>query len=67
VRCAQRVLEERFGIPWSATMQVGSGFQVHVRLDELPDGRLFLRVSGHYTTMIHGIVRDNHNPSRGGA
>ena len=60
--------------PWLAelgwhkvpTMGFGSGTVVHLDRDELPSGRLFLRVTGHITAMIDGTIVDRWNPNRGG-
>jgi hypothetical protein len=53
------------GWQWHPTMQIGSGTTVHLRAEELPAGRLIVSVSGHTTTMIHGVIRDTHDPRRG--
>ncbi len=57
---------ERLGAYWTATMQIGSGCQVHVRGPELVWGRLVLSLSGHYSAVIDRVVRDTYDPSRGG-
>ena len=52
---------------WTPTMFVGQGCKVHVRDGEVPrEGRHILNLSGHYSALVEGTVRDNHNPSRGG-
>jgi len=58
------ILEQ--GFTWVPTMQVGKGCQVHLRADELPAGRLIVRLSKHLTAMIDGVIQDTHDPSRGG-
>lgn len=57
---------ELLGWQWTPTMRPGQGCKVHLRPDELPNGRLVVRVSKHVTTMIDGVVHDTHDPSRGG-
>ena len=47
-------------------MQIGSGCTVHVREDELPDGRLILNLSRHFAAFIDGVLHDTHDSSRGG-
>ena len=47
-------------------MQVGSGCKVHVRKDELPRGRLILRLSKHLCAFVDGVVYDISDPSREG-
>lgn len=54
------------GFKWIPTMFIGSGCKVHLRADELPMGRLIVTVSKHYCAVIDGVIRDTHNPSRGG-
>lgn len=54
------------GFEWVPTMKVGAGCQVHLRPDELPTGILIVKVSKHLTAVIDGVIRDTHNPSRGG-
>ena len=57
---------ETLGWAWTPTMQIGSGCKVHLRADELPDGRLVVSVSKHLTTVLDGVIHDTHNPSREG-
>ena len=54
------------GFKWVPRMAVGKGCQVHLRADELPSGRLIVRVSKHLTAVIDGVIYDTHNPSRHG-
>ncbi len=54
------------GYKWVATMHIGSGCQVHLREDELPMGRLVVRVSKHVTAVIDGVLHDNMDCSREG-
>lgn len=49
---------------WQPTMFVGQGCKVHLRSDELPRGRLILRLSRHVTTVIDGVIHDIYDPSR---
>lgn len=57
---------ESLGFKWTATMRIGSGCTVHLRDGELPDGRLVVSVSKHWTAVIDGVIHDTHDPSRGG-
>lgn len=57
---------ESLGYEWIPTMKVGSGCKVHVRADELPKGRLIVRLSRHLTTMIDGVINDTFDCSRQG-
>lgn len=51
---------------WTPTMSVGSGCRVHLRADELPPGRLVVRLSRHVCAVVDGVVHDTYDPSRGG-
>ncbi len=57
---------ESLGFKWVATMQVGSGCQVHLREDQLPQGRLVVAVSRHLVAVIDGVIYDLYDPSRDG-
>jgi len=54
------------GYEWIATMGIGTGCQTHLKSDELPAGRLIVRVSKHLTAIIDGVIHDNHDCSREG-
>lgn len=54
------------GFAWTPTMQIGQGCKVHLKADELPPGRLVITVSKHYTAVIHGVLHDTYDCSRGG-
>jgi hypothetical protein len=54
------------GWEWVATMQVGSGCRVHLRAEELPKGRLVVRLSRHLTAVIDRVIHDIYNPDRRG-
>jgi hypothetical protein len=45
-------------------MRIGSGCKVHLTDGELPGGRLVVSVSGHWTAVIDGEIRDTHDPQR---
>ena len=57
---------ESLGYTWIPTMQIGQGCKVHLRSDELPSGRLIVKVSKHMTTMIDGVINDTYDCSRQG-
>lgn len=65
INTTRKVLEY-LGWKWVPTMKIGSGCRVHLNPDELPRGRVIVRVSGHITTLIDGVINDNHDPSREG-
>ena len=45
-------------------MQIGSGCTVHVGAEELPPGRLVLKLSRHMAAVIDGVLRDTYDCSR---
>ena len=57
---------ESLGYTWIPTMQIGSGCKTHLRSDELPAGRLIVRVTKHITAMIDGVINDTYDCSREG-
>jgi hypothetical protein len=63
-RTSQQFLED-IGWKWVPTMAVGSGCQVHLKADELPDGRIICKVSKHMVAVIDGVIHDTHDCSRG--
>lgn len=54
------------GWVWKATMGIGTGCKVHLKADELPMGRLIVRVTNHYAAVIDRVLHDNHDCSREG-
>jgi hypothetical protein len=61
----KRIMKQ-LGWVWTPTMQIGSGCTVHLRADELPQGRLVVSVSKHLTAVIDGVIHDTHDCSRRG-
>jgi hypothetical protein len=59
-------LIDRCGWSWLPTMAIGSGCMTHLRADELPAGRLIVRVSRHVCAVVDGVVHDTADPSRDG-
>lgn len=56
----------RLGWQWTPTMQIGSGCKVHLRADELPNGRIIASVSKHLVAVIDGVINDLDDCSREG-
>lgn len=54
------------GWEWVPTMSIGSGCTTHLREDELPSGRIIVRLSRHFAAVIDGTLHDNHDSRRGG-
>ena len=61
-----RKLIAELGGAWTPTMTIGSGCTTHVRMHELPMGRLVLRLSKHFTACVDGVLLDTFDPSRNG-
>lgn len=51
---------------WVPTMFIGQGCKVHLRKEELPAGRLIVRLSKHLCAVVDGVIHDTHDPSREG-
>jgi hypothetical protein len=56
----------RLGWKWTPTMGIGTGCKVHVKAEELPNGRLVLQLTHHLAAMIDGVLHDTHDCSRNG-
>jgi hypothetical protein len=54
------------GLGWRfvPTMAIGVGCTVHLHDGELPDGRLIVSLSRHYTAVVDQVVRDTFDPQR---
>lgn len=48
------------------TMSIGSGCKVHMRAEELPAGRIIVRLSKHVAAVIDGVLQDTHDCTREG-
>jgi hypothetical protein len=46
------------GFTWVPTQQFGSGKRVYLREGDLPNGKLIVAVSKHYTAVINGVIND---------
>lgn len=57
---------EELGWTWTPTMEVGKGCQVHLKAEELPEGRLIVRVTKHVCAVIDGVIHDTYDCSREG-
>ena len=61
-----RKIMEYLGWEWVPTMGIGTGCKVHLRGDELPNGRIIAKCSGHVVAVIDGVVHDTYDSTRGG-
>lgn len=57
---------ESMGWEWVPTMKIGQGCKVHLRGDELPSGRIIVRLSKHLCAVINGVIHDTYDCSRRG-
>lgn len=53
-----------YGWRWVPTMQIGQGCTVHLKADELPKGRLVVKLSKHCVAVIDGVIHDTYDCSR---
>lgn len=60
---AKKILES-MGWTWVPTMRVGQGCKVHLKANELPEGRLIVNLSKHFTAVIDGVINDTYDCSR---
>lgn len=65
-KAAYRPYLEAKGWHWVPTMKIGTGCRVHLRTEELPSGRLIVRLSGHLAAIIDGVVHDTYREDRNG-
>lgn len=54
------------GWEWVPVMGFGTGCTMHLRPDEVPPGRVILRLSRHICALINGVIHDTYDPSRDG-
>jgi hypothetical protein len=64
-RTTRKILAE-LGAEWVPTMQIGSGCRVHLRSNELPAGRIIVKLSRHVAAVIDRTLHDTHDCHRGG-
>lgn len=60
-----RAIMEYLGWRWVPTMAVGRGCTTHLKADELPQGRIVVKVSRHLAAVVDGVLFDTHDCSRG--
>jgi hypothetical protein len=65
-----RTVYERYlgslGWEWVPTMKIGSGCKVHLRSEEVPGGRIIVRLSRHLAAVVDGTLHDLSDCSREG-
>lgn len=55
------------GYEWIPTMKFGNGCKIHLKKEELPDGRIIVSLSKHLTAVINGVIYDTYDCSRNGS
>lgn len=55
------------GWKWHPCMTIGSGCQVHLTREELPNGRIVAEVSRHLVAIVDGVIHDTYDCSREGS
>lgn len=53
-------------VRWVPCMGIGTGCTVHMRSEELPNGRIVVSLSRHYAAVIDGVLHDTHDSTRNG-
>jgi hypothetical protein len=54
----------KLGFKWTPTMKIGQGTNTHLKADELPAGRIIVKLSGHVAAVIDGVLQDTYDCSR---
>ena len=57
---------EELGWTWVPKMFIGQGFKTYLRKEDLPPGRLIVKVRKHLTAVVDGVVNDTWDCSQGG-
>ena len=57
-------LMKAWNCAWTPTMGIGTGCHTHLANNELPMGRLIVRLSHHCTAVINGVIHDTYDPQR---
>lgn len=66
-RVAKKYIEGVLGWEWVPCMGIGTGCQVHVRSDELPNNEpIILNLSKHFSCVKDGALHDTYDCSREG-
>lgn len=57
---------ESLDFTWYPTMSIGSGCRVHLCAEEIPTGRVIVRLSKHLCAVLDSVIHDIYDPSRDG-
>ncbi len=61
-----RKVMQMLGAKWVSVMKIGSGVTMHLRSNEVPQGRIVCSCSRHLTAVIDGVLNDIYDCSRDG-
>lgn len=61
-----RAMLASMGWTWVPLMKIGQGCKHHLRADELPAGRIIVKLSRHLAAVVDGVLNDTFDCSRGG-
>jgi hypothetical protein len=54
---------KKLGLVWTPTIFIKGKRVMHLKAEELPQGRIICRVLGHMTAVIDGVIHDTYNPA----
>jgi hypothetical protein len=60
-----RHLMKQLGLTWTPTMRFGQGWRVRLYAEELPTGRLIVRLNTHVAAVLDGVLHDTEDWYRG--
>ena len=62
----KKLMSDYFLWEWVPVMKIGTGCTMHMRSDELPEGTIIVKLSGHIACVKDGILHDTYDCSRDG-
>ena len=62
----KKYIEEILGWEWHTAMEIGSGCTMHMTNEELPEGTLIVKLSGHLTCVRDDMLYDTYDCTRDG-
>ena len=61
---AKKYIEDVLKWKWHPCMKIGSGCTTHLKKDELPNGKLIVNLSKHFSCVKDGVLYDTFDCSR---
>ena len=62
----KKIMREYYMWEWVPVMKVGSGCTMHMKSEELPEGTIIVKLSGHVACVKDGVLHDTYDCSRDG-